>query len=180
MLNYRNKLERCIMSRVAVFVEGANFFYMQAQDLGELLDPKKLLDYVLRFGDITDAYYYNGQDAPPEAKHQAFLDALPYMGFSVVTKPIKTIFDSKTGATKKKANLDIEIVLDMFNTIENYDVAILVSGDGDFERALQLLKSRGKQFIVMSTKNFIANELRRVAGKHYIDFADIADQLRKS
>ena len=39
-----------------------------------------------------------------------FLDALLNMGYSVVTKPIKTIFDAKTGTTRKKANLDIEIV----------------------------------------------------------------------
>ena len=100
------------------------------------------------------------------------------MGYSVVTKPNKTIFDAKTGTTRKKANLDIEIVLDMFNTIENYDMAILVSGDGDFERAMQLLKSRGKQ-IKASTTNFVATELRKVAGMHFIDFADIAIQLEK-
>jgi uncharacterized LabA/DUF88 family protein len=47
-----------------------------------------------------------------------------------VTKPIKTIYDSSTGKFIQKANLDIEIVLDMFNTIDNYDVAVLVSGDG--------------------------------------------------
>jgi uncharacterized LabA/DUF88 family protein len=167
------------MNRIAVFVDGANFFYMQKRDLGHFLDPKKLLTYIKQFGDISDAYYYIGQDALPEAAQQVYLDALPRMGYSVVTKPIKTIFDPETGATRKKANLDIEIVLDMFNTIDNYDMAILVSGDGDFERAMQLLKSRGKQFKVMSTARFVASELRKVAGMHYIDFTDIADQLKK-
>jgi len=35
-----------------------------------------------------------------------------------------------------KANLDIEIVVDMFNTVEQYDRVVLFSGDGDFERAI--------------------------------------------
>ena len=167
------------MPRVAVFVDGANFFYMQRDGIHQLLDPKKLLQYFTRFGTIVDAYYYIGYDAPLDARQQAFLDALPYMGYSLVTKPVKTIYDTGSGTETKKANLDVEIVLDMFNTIDNYDMAVLVSGDGDFERALQLLKSRGKQFKVLATDNFVASEIRRVAGMHYINLSDIADRMRK-
>ena len=168
------------MTRVAVFIDGSNFFYMQTKDLGQLLDPKKLLDFVQQFGELTDAYYYTGEDDIPDAKQQGYLDALSHMGYSLVTKRIKTIFDPQTGNTKRKANLDIEIVLDMFNTIDNYDMAILVSGDGDFERALQLLKSRGKQFKILATDNFVASEIRRVAGMHYINLSDIAGRLAKT
>ena len=167
------------MTRIAVFVDGSNFFYMQTKDLGEFLDPKKLLDYLTQFGEITDAYYYTGEDELHDAKQQGYLDALSHMGYALVTKRIKSIFDPQTGTTKRKANLDIEIVLDMFNTIDNYDMAVLVSGDGDFERALQLLKSRGKQFKVLATDTFVATEIRRVAGMHYINLSDIADQLKK-
>ena len=79
------------MDRVAVFVDGANFFYMQKNDLKWFVDTKKLLKYCERFGEIVDAYYYVGKDAPPESGQQAFLNALTYIGYSLVTKPIKTI-----------------------------------------------------------------------------------------
>ncbi|MFH1880309.1 MAG: NYN domain-containing protein [Bacillota bacterium] len=167
------------MTRVAVFIDGSNFFYMQTKDLGYFLDPKKLLEFVSQFGEVTDAYYYTGEDDLQDNKQRAYLDALSHMGYSLVTKRIKTIFDAQSGSTRRKANLDIEIVLDMFNAIDNYDMAVLVSGDGDFERALQLLKSRGKQFKVLATDNFIASEIRRIAGMHYINLSDIANQLRK-
>ncbi len=166
--------------RVAVFLDGSNFFFMQ-KDEGWFADPKKVLDYIENnIGSIEDAYYYVGQDAPPETKQQAFLDAIPSMGYTLVTKQIKTIFDNKTGATKKKANLDIEIVLDMFNTIENYDYAVLISGDGDFERALTLLRSRGKKFSVIATDKYMSRELRGVAGRHYIKLEDIKEQIEKN
>ena len=166
--------------RVSVFVDGANFFFMQKEGLNWFADPKKLLDHIeATYGEITDAFYYIGKDAPPDARQQAFLSALPNMGFSVVTKQIKTIYDAKSGTTKKKANLDIEIVLDMFNTIDMYDMAILVSGDGDFERALQLLKARGKKAVVMSTTGFIASELRATAGRHYVDLADLESKIKR-
>lgn len=165
--------------RISVFLDGANFFFMQRSKLGWFADPKRLLDYIAGKGEISEAFYYIGQDAPPEARQQAFLDALPTMGYSLVTKQIKTIYDTKTGTTKKKANLDIEIVLDMFNTIDHYDMAVLISGDGDFERALTLLRARGKQLLVIATEGFIARELRSVAGRHYIDMQDIKAEIER-
>lgn len=164
--------------RVAVFIDGANYFFMQ-KNLGWFFDAQKILNYCKNFGDIEDAYYYIGTDAPPEARQNAYLTALTNIGYSLVTKPIKTIYSSDTGTSTQKANLDIEIVLDMFNTIENYDLAVLISGDGDFERALQLLKARGKKFKVIATTAMVAKEIRNVCGMHYIDFSDIRDLIEK-
>ncbi len=166
--------------RVSVFVDGANFFYMQRDGLHAFVDPKKLLTYIdEEIGEIEDSYYYVGQETPVDVKQQAYLDALPNMGYSVITKQIKHVFDQSTGQVRQKANLDIEIVLDMFNTIDLYDLAVLVSGDGDFERVLQLLKARGKRFKVLSTNSFIARELRMTAGRHYIDLLTILDKIKK-
>lgn len=165
--------------RISVFIDGANFFFMQKMKLGWFADPKRILDYIETKGNVNEAFYYIGQDAPPEAKQKAFIDALPNMGYSVVTKQIKTIYDNKTGKTTRKANLDIEIVLDMFNTIDHYDMAVLISGDGDFERALTLLRARGKQLLVIATEGFVARELRNVVGRHYIDMQDIKSDIEK-
>ena len=165
--------------KISVFVDGANFFFMQKDDLNWFAAPQKILQYLEKHGEIEDAFYYIGIDAPPEAAQDAFLRMLPKMGYSLVTKQIKTMFDSKTGETKKKANLDIEIVLDMFNTINNYDLAVLISGDGDFERALRLLKARGKKYMVIATEKFVARELRDVAGRHYVDLADIRKEVER-
>lgn len=165
--------------RISVFLDGANFFFMQKEKLGWFADPKRVLDYIATMGEINEAFYYIGQDTPPEARQQAFLDALPGMGYSLVTKQIKTIYDTKSGTTKRKANLDIEIVLDMFNTIDHYDMAVLISGDGDFERAMTLLRARGKQLRVIATDGYVARELRNVAGRHYIDMENIKSEIEK-
>lgn len=164
-------------TRVAVFVDGSNLFYMQKDNLKWFVDLEKLLFHIEEeYGHVVDAYYYASQAAPPEAKQKGFLDMLPTMGYSVYIKTLKEIRD-EDGEIKHKANLDIEIVLDMFNTIDNYDLAVLVSGDGDFDRALQLLRARGKRFEVMSTKGCVAKELRNTAGRHYSDFSDLKDVL---
>jgi uncharacterized LabA/DUF88 family protein len=59
-------------------------------------------------------------------------------------------------------------------------MAVLISGDGDFERPLQLLKAKGKKFLVLSTPGFIANEIINVAGRHYTDFRDIKSDVEKN
>ena len=76
------------MDRVSVFIDEANFFFMQKDGLGWFADPKKLLDFIeAKYGTISDAFYYIGKDAPPDARQQGFLDALPKWDFlSLVNK----------------------------------------------------------------------------------------------
>jgi uncharacterized LabA/DUF88 family protein len=151
---------------------------MQRDRLRWWIDLRKLLAFARSKGELVDAFYYIGVDVSPDARQQAYLDTVTRLGFSLVTKQLKTIMQAD-GTTTQKANLDIEIVLDMFTTIDHNDIAMLVSGDGDFERPLQLLRARGKRFLVLSTQGFIARELREVAGMHYIDFQDIRERVER-
>ena len=166
-------------SRIAVFVDGANFFYMQKDRLHWWVDPKKLLEWIRQKGNVVDAYYYVGVDSPSEPQQESFLKALTYMGYSVVAKELRRV-NHDDGSDRKKANLDVEIVLDMFNYIDNYDVAVLVSGDADFERALEMLRARGKRFLVLSTQGFVAKEIRAIAGMHFLDIQELRADIEKS
>ncbi|QDU60521.1 NYN domain protein [Planctomycetes bacterium Pan216] len=164
--------------RTCVFVDGANFFYMQKDRLHWWIDPKKLLEWVRTRGDVVDAYYYIGVDYNADPQQEGFLKALSYMGYTVVSKELRTIHLSD-GSDRKRANLDVEIVLDMFNQIEHYDMAVLVSGDADFERPMRTLHARGKRFLILSTQGFVARELRSLAGMHFVDFQEIRDDVEK-
>ena len=151
-------------------MDGSNTFYTQKK-LGWHIDAEKLLIYCKTFGQITEAVYYSGEKQ--DVNQKKYLDKLAYIGYSLVTKPVKTIYDTECSQTIQKANLDIEIVIDMFNMVDRYDIAILISGDGDFERALQHLKSKGKEVKVISTRGCVATELVRIAGINYIDLHSI-------
>lgn len=164
------------MKKVAVFMDGANSFYTQ-RNMGWHIDAEKLLNYCKEYGEIVEAIYYSGET--DDAKQRSFLNKLAYIGYSLETKPVKTIRDYETGETSQKANLDIEIVLDMFNMIDRYDMAILISGDGDFERALRQLKARGKEVKVISTRRSVATELVHAMGINYIDLLAIREQVER-
>ena len=80
----------------------------------------------------------------------------------------------------KKADWDVGIALDAYEAAQECDTLILLSGDGDFERALELLRSRGKRICVVSTQNWIASELRMAVGSHYIDLQDLRSQIERT
>ena len=164
------------MKKIAVFLDGANCFYTQRK-MGWNIDAEKLLDYCKEYGDVVEATYYTA--VAQDNNQRKYHDKLAYIGYSLVTKPLKTMYDEETGKTTQKANLDIEIVLDMFNMIDRYVMAILISGDGDFERALQQLKSRGKEVKVISTRSCVATELVHAMGINYIDFLGIRETVER-
>lgn len=161
--------------RIAIFVDGGNVYRTQRKHLGWNIDLKKFLDHFRVMGDVVDAYYYTAIDYNVASQNR-FVQMLPLMGYTIVSKPLKEIHNGDE--TKRKGNLDVEIVLDMFNTIDHYDMAVLFSGDGDFERALQQLRARGKRFLVVAHRATVAREILAVAGMHYLDISEIEDEVK--
>ena len=165
--------------RIAVFLDGSNFFYCQKDMLKWWVDPRKLLDWIeLNRGRVVDATYYASVDRSNDNQN-SYIKALCHMGYRVEEKAVKTIIQND-GTEKHKANLDVEIVADMFATIEHYDEAVLVSGDADFVRPLQMLRAKGKRCFILSTKGFIAQELRAMAGLNYQDLQGIRCDIEKN
>lgn len=166
----------CVMNRISIFVDGNNMFYAQQKN-GWFFDPKRVLEYFKR-DDITliNAFWYTGLKDPQDQR--GFRDALISLGYTVRTKILKEYYDDSSGRYSQKANLDIEIVVDMFNTVDQYDRVILFSGDGDFERAIELLRSKNTHITVVSTEGMIARELRNATDR-YIDLNDIREHIEK-
>ncbi len=165
------------MARLAVFVDGANMFYAQRK-LGWHLDYRKLYDFLTREYEVYNAFYFTSVPTPVDPSLEGFLRALTAMGYTVRRKALKEILDQETGETFRKANLDIELVIDMFNTVDLYDVAILCTGDGDFERAVELLRSRGKRVLGVGSREMAAYDLINAVDK-YIFLEDLREQIGK-
>jgi uncharacterized LabA/DUF88 family protein len=168
----------CPMNRLSIFVDGNNMFYAQQKN-GWFFDPRRVLDYFKREPNtvLVNAFWYTGLKDPQDQR--GFRDALISLGYTVRTKILKEYYDDSSGRYSQKANLDIEIVVDMFNTVDQYDRVILFSGDGDFERAIELLRSKNTHITVVSTEGMIARELRNATDR-YIDLNDMREQIEKT
>ena len=169
------------MQKVSLFVDGANMYYAQKK-LGWYIDFRRTLDFFGRIaGDIvSEAYYYTGADTQAKHRDNAFHEYLMHSGYTVRTKAIKQMVDDTTGEIVEKANLDIELVIDMFNTVQLYDTCILMSGDSDFERALELVRTKGKRIAVVAHPDMTARELRNVAGRNFYDLRDIQRHIART
>jgi uncharacterized LabA/DUF88 family protein len=168
---------RFSQSRLSVFVDGNNMFYAQQKN-GWFFDPRRVLQYFKSEPNIilVNAFWYTGLKDPQDQR--GFRDALISLGYTVRTKILKEYYDDSSGRYSQKANLDIEIVVDMFNTCDQYDRVVLFSGDGDFERAIELLRSKNTHITVVSTEGMIARELRNATDR-YIDLNEIRDCIEK-
>jgi|SRR5919198_3274194 uncharacterized LabA/DUF88 family protein len=166
------------MVRVAIFVDGANMFYAQQRHLGWFIDWKRLLDRLTHGKTLYNAFYYTAVN-PNRTNDETFYRFLTNAGYTVRRKPLKRIVDPETGTFTDRANLDVEMVVDMFNTLPLYDEAVLCTGDSDFERAVELLRSKGKVITVVGTHGMMSIELRN-ASDVYVDLADWRESIERA
>ena len=76
-----------------------------------------------------------------------------------------------------KCNFDVEIAVDVFRLIDEFDTLCLFSGDADFAYLLEFLKRKNKQIILFSA-GYVSHDLRERASlnvnaqkiKKYITF----------
>lgn len=157
--------------RVAVFIDGNNLFHA-ARFHNIDIDYNKLLRVLLGDGRLLRAFFYTGVDAGAE-RQQGFLLWMRRNGFRVVQKELKTFYDGT-----RKANLDVEIAVDMLSLAGRYDTAVLVSGDEDFVYAINAVAYKGCRVEVAGFRSNTAPRLIDVAD-FFIDLGDISELVRK-
>ena len=157
--------------RVAVFIDGNNLFHA-ARFHNIDIDYNKLLRVLLGDGRLLRAFFYTGVDVGAE-RQQGFLLWMRRNGFRVIQKELKTFYDGS-----RKANLDVEIAVDMLSLAGRYDTAVLVSGDEDFVYAVNAVAYKGCRVEVAGFRSNTAPKLIDVAD-YFIDLGEIAERVRK-
>src|SRR5687768_5250500 len=157
--------------RVAVFIDGNNLFHAARFHTVDI-DYNKLLRILLGDGRLLRAFFYTGVDAGAE-RQQGFLLWMRRNGFRVVQKELKTFYDGT-----RKANLDVEIAVDMLSLAGRYDTAVLVSGDEDFVYAINAVAYKGCRVEVAGFRSNTAPRLIDVSD-FFIDLGEIGDLIRK-
>ncbi|MEB3278284.1 MAG: NYN domain-containing protein [Lyngbya sp.] len=158
--------------RVAIFIDGSNLFYAALQ-LGIEIDYTKLLCRLTGGSRLLRSFFYTGVDRTNE-KQQGFLLWMRRNGYRVIAKDLVQLPDGS-----KKANLDVEIAVDMLALVGSYDTAVLVSGDGDLAYAVDCVSYRGVRVEVVSLRAMTSDSLINVADR-YIDLENIKEDIQKN
>lgn len=181
--------------RITVFIDSGNLWSVY-KEIGKLLDFSKLEKFFCKKfgGEIFNAFYYVAyplEGTRPKEDIDRLHKFLTYLkkglDFSVVKKPLKTIFarnkdgelivDQKTGKLQslEKGNFDVEMTIDAIRTAKDYDVAVFLSGDSDFLPLITDLRVLEKKKVyVFSSKRSVSKELRN-GTDGYFDLADFPE-----
>lgn len=158
------------MPRVGVFVDSANVELARDRTRGgRPIDWGLVLDRVTEGRRLVRAIAYSPvHDDPGVSREtQRFVEPFLGKGFKIVTKPLKRFADGSI-----KANVDIELALDVITMADRLDVAVLASGDGDFQHLVEVLQSRGIRVEVAGLGQSVAGNLKRAADQYIeLDFA---------
>ncbi len=128
--------------------------------IGWKLGLKKFRTYLKDKYDVSKAYLFLGYLKNNEAMYQNFRS----YGYDLIFKDV--VMDT-TG--KPKGNVDAELVLQSAAIdYNNYDKAVIVSGDGDFKCLIKFLVSRNKLESLIVPNKLRYSSLLRGFGK--IDF----------
>lgn len=94
---------------------------------------------------------------------------LKEFGYILCLKPTK-IYKEVDGTTKKKANCDVDMTFDVMKMKEEFDTALILSGDGDFIILLKYLIKTGKEITVLARGERTAKEIRQLVEGNFRDF----------
>jgi uncharacterized LabA/DUF88 family protein len=95
-------------------------------------------------------------------------------GYRVIAKDLVQLPDGS-----KKANLDVEIAVDLMALVGAYDTSVIVSGDGDLAYAADSVSYRGARIEVVSLRSMTSDSLINVADR-YIDLDQIKEDIQKT
>ena len=142
--------------RVGVFVDVANLLY-SARTLRITVDFGKLLDFLRGNRRLVRAHAYC-PTSPQAGEEQMFLQAVKGLGYRITTKNYKTF---SSGA--KKADLDLDLCMDVVRLVDGnaVDCIVLVSGDSDFMPMLDYCSDHGVRVEVAAFDEAMSATLRQ-------------------
>ena len=145
------------MYRVAVFVDVQNVYYTVKQTYGCHFDYRAFWDQVTEGREVVRAFAYAIDRK--DQKQIRFQQILESIGFEVKLKPFIQRSDGSA-----KGDWDVGITLDMIELANEVDVAVLASGDGDFDLAVRKLRdAHGVEVEVYGARKLTAATLIQAA-----------------
>ena len=154
-------LQSLIGKKVGVFVDDSNLYHAY-QKYGWRIDFGRFKTFISTYCDLKFIKYYIAIPDKSDAifaKTEKFLQKIKPFVF-LRTKPIKYI--PIAGKLAKKADVDVEITVDVARAVDQLDVVIILSGDSDFlELKNYVVYDKEKIILFIGYEENMAWELRQ-------------------
>jgi uncharacterized LabA/DUF88 family protein len=146
-------------SKVYAFIDSQNL-NLGIRSSGWKLDYIKFRNYLRTKYHVAKAYLFIGYIE----KNSTLYTFLQEAGYILIFKPVLKI--NRGQKVTYKGNVDAELVLHAMIELQNYDAAVIVSGDGDFRCLIEYLDKQKKLFKVLTPNTQFSSFLKEFG--HYI------------
>ncbi len=154
--------------RVMIYIDGNNLYHSLKDHFGRAnLDFSKFCGRLVGSRRLVRSYYYNApvdqtQESQRYREQQRFfrsIQRIPYMELRLG----RLIYRGWPTHPPYEKGVDVKLTTDMLVHAyrDNYDTAILVSGDTDYDAVLQAVKDLGKHVEVVLFGNPWSSQLLR-------------------
>ena len=140
--------------KAGLYVDAANLYRKE----GPSINYRILKDFVSGGRELLRCNAYVTVDPENPKPVKGFISALRDIGFKVIEKEW-----SRSVNGRVKANMDMELAVDMLTQAENLDVVILASGDSDFVRLVRAVQNLGKRVEVIAFQDRVGFDLIKEA-----------------
>ncbi|MGI6443652.1 MAG: NYN domain-containing protein [Candidatus Dojkabacteria bacterium] len=144
-------------TKIYAFIDSNNLYQGVKKNIpkykyiGWEIDLKKFLVYLRNKYKVQKAFLFIGYIK----KNKRMYTNLKNYGYTLIFKPTITYKEDR-GKRKIKGNIDAELVLHTMIEINNFDKAIIVSGDGDYRCLIEYLveKKKLKNIFIPNQKSY--------------------------
>jgi uncharacterized LabA/DUF88 family protein len=157
------------VGNVYAFIDSQNL-NLGTLGFGWKLDFAKYRLYLRNKYKVEKAYLFIGYIE----KNSKLYQKLQEWGYILIFKPVLSI--KKEKKETYKGNVDAELVLHTMIQKENFEKAIIVSGDGDFYCLVEYLSNEDLLDKIM-TPNSRYSSLLREFGRYIVDITNLRDKL---
>jgi uncharacterized LabA/DUF88 family protein len=162
-----------------MFLNENNYAFIDAQNVhittkkyGFHVDWSKFRVYLREHYSVTVAYMFIGFIE----ENAELYSGLQQAGFICIFKPVLRYKDGLV-----KGNVDAELVLHAMIQYQNFDKAIIVSGDGDFYCLIHHLLRKDKLKTVLIPDRYHYSALiKKFAGKHISFMNDLRLKIKRT
>lgn len=151
------------------FIDGNNL-YLGVKSQGWKLDYKKFRILLKDKYKVGKAFLFIGYVPGNETMYQKFQEN----GYICIFKPTLEIQDGKI--KKVKGNVDTDLVLRAMIEYQNYDKAVIVSGDGDFYCLIEYLVTQNKLLKIIVPSERYSSLLRKFSN-FIVNIALLKDKI---
>jgi len=149
------------------FIDSQNL-NLAIRDQGWILDYKRFRKYLEQKYNISQAFLFIGY----VPSNQNLYTSLQKYGYLLIFKPTLVLQSVKT-----KGNVDAELVLHSVIEMQNYDKAIVVSGDGDYHCLVDYLIKQNKLLHLMIPNKYKYSSLLKKFAEKIVFMNNLKEKL---